>query len=401
MASNKEVKKHLILGKNGTPQKYTYPRQVIINSNIHPQDRTSHGANLLTQLKTLKNEQDNLQSQTEDYQLESVIGVQISFESYPDINLEFEKLADARSRIEVLNVIQQDNKYVVTILVPIGKLRVLEKKIEEYLNPAKDGKKGPKHSTLLNAIASIRKTAIENLWSDDPDLYPSPAEVVWLEVWLPILGDRLAVMHDFIKLAQIAGIQVSDNILEFPERTVLLAKGSIDAFSSSSLLMSKISELRRAKVTAEFFDYLELNEQRDWLANLLDRTTFESENSPYVCILDTGVNRGHPLLSPLCSEDDLFVVDPNWDVADSNGHGTAMAGLAVWGDLSNILAEVSPLQIKHRIESVKLLRFSGDNDDKHLGNITSVKNKKNGTKTSHVLTNRTTNLARMSLISKI
>ena len=372
MTSNKEVKKHLILGKNGTPQKYTYPRQVIINSNIPPKDRTSHGANLLAQLKTLKNEQDNLQSQTEDYQLESLIGVQISFESYPDINLEFEKLADARSRIEVLNVIQQDNKYVVTILVPVGKLSVLEKKIEEYLNSSKDGKHGtPKHSTLLNAIAIIRKTALENLWSDDPDLYPSPAEVIWLEVWLPVLGDRLAVIHDFIKLAQIAGIQVSNNILEFPERTVLLAKGSIDAFSSSSLLMSKISELRRAKVTAEFFDHLELNEQRDWLDNLLDRTTFESENPTYVCILDTGVNRGHPLLSPLCSEDDLFVVDPNWDAADSNGHGTAMAGLAVWGDLSNILAEVTPLQIQHSIESVKLLRFSGDNEDKHLGNITS------------------------------
>ena len=56
MTSNKEVKKHFILGKNGIPQKYTYPRQVIINSNSPHQDRATHGTSLLAQLQTLKTE---------------------------------------------------------------------------------------------------------------------------------------------------------------------------------------------------------------------------------------------------------------------------------------------------------------------------------------------------------
>lgn len=372
MVSSKEVKKHIIIGKNGKTEKYTYPGTVVTKSNIPSQDRTAHGISLQSQLDSLKSEEQGILSDSDDYQLESVIGVQISFESYPDIDLEFEKLADARKGIEVLNVIQRDNKYIATVLVPVGKLEALEKKIEEYLDPAKDGKAGPRHSALLNAIANIRKTVLENLWSDAPELYPTnPEEEVWLEAWLPVLGDRQAVINDFKKIAQFAGIRVSENILEFPERSVLLAKGSIKAFSSSSLLISKISELRKAKVTAEFFDRLELDEQRDWGSNLLERATFASDNSPYVCILDTGVNRGHPLLSPICSENDLFVVNPNWDAADSDGHGTAMAGIATWGDLSNILAESHPLQIRHRIESVKLLRFPGDNEGKHLGIITS------------------------------
>lgn len=372
MVSSKEVKKHIIIGKNGKIEKYTYPGTVVTKSNIPSQDRTAHGTSLQSQLDSLKSEEQGILSDSDDYQLESVIGVQISFESYPDIDLAFEKLADARKGIEILNVIQRDNKYIATVLVPVGKLEALEKKIEEYLDPAKDGKAGPRHSALLNAIANIRKTVLENLWSDAPELYPTnPEEEVWLEAWLPVLGDRQAVINDFKKIAQFAGIRVSENILEFPERSVLLAKGSIKAFSSSSLLISKISELRKAKVTAEFFDRLELNEQRDWGSNLLERATFASDNSPYVCILDTGVNRGHPLLSPICSENDLFVVNPNWDAADSDGHGTAMAGIATWGDLSNILAESHPLQIRHRIESVKLLRFPGDNEGKHLGIITS------------------------------
>ncbi len=373
MASGKEEKKHIIIGKNGKPEKYTYPRPVVTNLNTPSRDRATHGSGLQSQLQSLKPEEQRIQSEAEEYQLDSVIGIQISFESYPDIDFEFEKLADVRNGIEVLNVIEYDNKHTATILVPAGKLGTLEKKIEQYLDPSKDGKKGPRNSSLLNAIADIRKSAIENLWTDAQELYPSSlTEELWFEIWLPVLGDRQAIISDFKKIAEHLQILVSENILEFPERSVLLAKGSLNSFSSSSILLSKISEIRKAKTTAEFFDYLELNEQRDWSESLLVRTSFHSnDDTPYICILDTGVNAGHPLINPVCNEEDLFSVNPSWDAADSEGHGTAMAGLATWGDLSSVLGDSKPLEIRHRIESAKLLRYAGDNEGKHLGIITS------------------------------
>lgn len=373
MAPNKEVKKHIVLGKNGKPEKYTYPGTVVTTSNIPSQDRAIHGANLKSQIDAVKAIEHDLTARTDDYELETVIGIQICFESFPGVELAFESLADAKQGIELLNVQIVNNKYVATVLVPAGKICVLEKKIEAYMAYKKDCNGKPlDNRTLIDAIASIRRAVLVNLWADDPELYPTDSEEeVWLEVWLPVLGDRQAVINDFKKIAKIAGIRVANNVLEFPERSVFLAKGSINAFGSSSLLISKISELRKAKFTADFFDHLEINEQRDFSSSLLERATFASDNPPYICILDTGVNSGHPLLSPICSENDLFVVNPDWDAADSNGHGTAMAGLAIWGDLSNILAESTPLQIGHRIESAKLLRFSGDNEDKHLGIITS------------------------------
>ncbi len=48
-----------------------------------------------------------------------------------------------------------------------------------------------------------------------------------------------------------------------------------------------------------------------------------------------------------------------------------MAGLAVWGDLTEPLSISEQVRINHRIESVKLLRYPNDNEGKHLGIITA------------------------------
>ncbi|MEX0445818.1 S8 family serine peptidase [Xenorhabdus sp. SGI246] len=56
---------------------------------------------------------------------------------------------------------------------------------------------------------------------------------------------------------------------------------------------------------------------------------------------------------------------------DRDGHGTSMAGIAKFGDLSLILGSPNLVKIKHRIESIKLLRYPGDNEGKHLGQLTA------------------------------
>jgi len=373
MDQNRDVKRHIIIGQNGQPKKYTYPKRVVVTSKIPTRNQNTHGAKLQKELSALKTDEVSLSQDAEDYDLESAFGLQISFDADTTYDFQFEKLADARAGIEVLNVTQAGPLITVSILVPQGKIYVLERKIAEYMDPANNGKKGPKHHSLLNVIERIRKTTIENLWTDAPELYPNSVdEINWLEVWLPVMSDRLAVVHDFRKLAAVAELVVSDSVLEFPERTVLLVRGSLAALSSSALLLSKISEIRKAKTTADFFDNLNIEEQHAWSTDLLQRANFSaSDDSPYVCILDTGVNIEHPLLKPACSAADLSVVDPTWDAADSYGHGTEMAGVALWGDLTDPLSQQSQVEIRHRIESSKLLRYPGDNEGKHLGNITS------------------------------
>jgi hypothetical protein len=197
----------------------------------------------------------------------------------------------------------------------------------------------------------------------------------WWEVWLPVRGDREATTGQFKQLAERLGFQVSPGELQFPERTVLLAYGSAGRMKQSILTLNSIAELRRAKETAEFFDALPPAEQPAWLDELLGRTAVPEEGAevPHVCIFDTGVNHGHPLIAAVLSAADLHTVEPGWGTDDGDGHGTAMAGLAMAGNLTEVLASTDPVQVGHRLESVKLLPEDGANggDARHHGYLTT------------------------------
>jgi hypothetical protein len=136
-----------------------------------------------------------------------------------------------------------------------------------------------------------------------------------------------------------------------------------------------IAELRRAKETAEFFDSLRPEEQPEWFEDLLGRTRFTGpdETAPHVCVLDTGINNGHPLISPQLADSDLHTVEPAWGTNDVEGHGTRMAGLVLAGDLTEAIASGRLVEVSTRLESVKLLDRNGGNagDPRHHGFLTT------------------------------
>ena len=138
---------------------------------------------------------------------------------------------------------------------------------------------------------------------------------------------------------------------------VPLAFGSGEQIASSIELLTSIAELRRAKVLAS--DYLRRPPlmQRVAVDELLRRVTFADEEAPAVCILDTGVHSGHPLLVNAIAPGDMHAADPAWGTVDDDDgqHGTGMAGIALYGCLSRVLPGHDPLVLHHRIESAKIL----------------------------------------------
>lgn len=56
-----------------------------------------------------------------------------------------------------------------------------------------------------------------------------------------------------------------------------------------------------------------------------------TKNSPGIGIIDSGIISGHPLLKNAVGES--FSKDPNLSEIDENGHGTLIAGIALYGDL--------------------------------------------------------------------
>ena len=308
--------------------------------------------------------------------MEDGLGLQVEFESFPELELAFQSLARANQGIELLNVRHEDKITRATVFVPDGKLDHFEDLIVAYLERRKDSLERPRDNRrLLDAIRQIRAASLRELWTDDDDAFPASGDdPVWWEVWLPVRKDREALVSAFRDRAGLQDIRLAKGELRFPERTVLLARASVEQMRASMVTLNNIAELRRPKETAEFFDSMPPSEQLEWLEDLLARTRHASSDNdvPYVCLLDTGVNRSHRLLAPALAADDLHTVEPGWGTDDANGHGTEMAGLALAGDLTELLAGSGPVEIAHRLESVKLLHKDGatGSDPKHHGYLT-------------------------------
>jgi hypothetical protein len=76
-------------------------------------------------------------------------------------------------------------------------------------------------------------------------------------------------------------------------------------------------------------------EQAEWIDDFLRRLEITPSSNTAICVLDMGVNNGHPLLSPLLDDSDCHSVNPLWGTSDDRGHGTLMAGVCAYGNIQS------------------------------------------------------------------
>ncbi|AEF85599.1 Y4bN protein [Treponema primitia ZAS-2] len=134
--------------------------------------------------------------------------------------------------------------------------------------------------------------------------------------------------------------------------------------------LDTIAEIRRFEEPNNFFEKLSPGEQKEFANELFSRLQYDFTNVS-ICLLDTGLNNGHPLLSGSCEDDCLQSVNAAWQTSDHDGHGTEMAGVALFHNLKEKLLSKEKIVIHHRLESVKILPPPpGANDPQLYGDIT-------------------------------
>lgn len=281
----------------------------------------------------------------------------------PGRYLEFETLADAplpdlnwKSKgIRLANADRTDDGAARgTIFVPDNAQDFFNSKIEEY--KTKRGKNGdPSHQAKFAAIEHFRAARLESLWKDSRAL-PDEAENVWWECWC--WPDRVG---NFEAKANSAEALIGDSRIKFPERLVVFIYTNRATIARIAASCDAVAELRLGRDDAYFFTSNEGREdQGNWIKDATQRIAHgKNHERVAVCLLDTGVNRGHALLAPAFAADDLHSVNAQWGVDDHHGHGSELSGLALYGDLTIKLQSADPITLNYSGESVKLLPPNG------------------------------------------
>ena len=301
--------------------------------------------------------------------------IYVTYRSAPEFFLDLDKLDKGSFRLSSYKKLMDESGtyYEATVCINRDGVSKFLRKVENYINRTTQNG-NPLNQTLIANIESIRAATLQSFWEEPEIPFPDQEHVVWWEVWLHrdpdevlespmfILGDRAAEL----------GVRASTRFLSFPEHWVFLLKGTVDQLAYVLLYTDRLAELRKPAETADFFTYMGVPEQAQWIKDLIARVIHDVKSPISVCLLDTGVNSTHPLLENLVPKRHLDTVDANWTKGDGHslGHGTPMAGLSLYGNLTSLLSNLDPVIITHQLESIRLVNANQPHDPDVYGAVT-------------------------------
>ncbi len=363
---------HLFHNERGEPYRFT-PVTNRVGSTLTPrQNRLLHARGLAKNIREAIAQEDEQLSRFKIPKEDADGGICIDVEGFADRELKYESLEDRRMHVELLNVRVEDGVYKATVYLPNDKKDFLNKKIDDYKDPSKDSppregaEKGePRNRQLIDSIAHISRSNLESFWMDARELPRSTTRTFSWEVWL-----RKGAFDYLQENPGRFGITLSLHKLNFPEREICLMKASFRSLVLLQLVTKAIAGFRHQDTFPSFFESQPASDRAEWADDLARRIRAASEDSPAVCLLDTGVLHVHSLLRDSLSESDIDSYNPDWGKEPMHSHGTEMAGVALFGDLLPHLESTEEITLRHRLESVKILPDDGENPEDLYGYIT-------------------------------
>lgn len=371
MADTLRDRPHLHVEGGGQSEPYTSPRLVI--KGLPPaRVRAAHAGKLVQALGNAIAQAHHALDARDAAVAEGQRGFYLEFDIPVAERAAVEGLENKPKAIELVAVrppVEGAEVVTATVFVPEHSADYFAKKIEAYRDKeTKSGK--PKNEALIARIEDVRLAAVRSLFTDDIALFPQAGRQAWWEVWL-----RDGRLETFRTVAVRLNVAVKDHTISFPERDVVLALADEGTMARLVQNTDAVAELRVAKDTPTLFLGMRAVEQAEWVADLDERITPPSAIAPAVCVLDSGTTRAHPLIAPGLDPADQHAYEDSWGVGDShywNGHGTAMAGVALYGDLEAALSRGEAVDLRHRLETVKILPPAGQNDPELYGAVMEI-----------------------------
>ena len=365
---------HVFVEQPARAQPFTPPpRKITPKQQPAPDQRGQHGSSLRASINAATSAGRTRRARSSGY-LGANDGVYVTFRSFPGSEMALESLdprnGNVHPELRVVSQTGQKEEAVehATVFVPEGMMAYFTRRIDQYIESSGDST--VRHSKLLDQVHEIGLAVLRALWTDGAADFPGPNEVVWWEVWLQRQDG--AELASFRRFAAESGLEVARRSLAFRDRTVIQIRGSREQLASSLDRIDSVAELRRPSLLMQSIADNSASEQREWVDHLLERLEVAELDAPAVCILDTGVDRGNPLLLESLSRSDCHACDSQWNATDHNGHGTEMGGLALFGNLETALHATEDIRLAHRLESVKIVPPHSQNAPDLYGALTAT-----------------------------
>jgi hypothetical protein len=342
----------------GGPQKNSPPRP----------ERKTHAEKLLSDLE--RAEKKARARQTKEPAREGLQFIPMVFDESADFDLVQDQLENTSDGTRIISAKEHDGRKEYLVAIPDSEVSKFADKFRAYRD--EDTAAGnPKNEKLSSSVEKIDAGELEDYWTGASETLPDPEKPLWWEVWLDSTDSDADVEKWFRDTAATQKLTVSSQRVRFPDRLVILAYARFEQWRSFPGLLNYLAELRKANIVAGEFTSLPPAGQAEYINAMLARTEFADSNSVRVCILDTGVERGHLLLENSLSKHDSQTWDVEWGSDDHDGHGTEVAGVCLFGPLGEPLYGDERITLVHRLESVKILPRTGKNDPPDYGPITT------------------------------
>lgn len=283
-----------------------------------------------------------------------------------DINesIEIDALNTARGAklMNIKKTSAESDKLTATLFLPDQNKEWLNKKLDDYSNPEKDTSASqiPANAKLINNIEDIDVSTVLDLFTQKGDKnifeeFTNDATGIY-EVWV-IKGDDEFDKEDLFARFDLLEIEHSQHCVVFTETAVALVKTTKEKLTNLVFVIDNLSELRIFKQASTLLS-ANMTEQTEWV-RLIQEATIDEEAQVRIGILDSGVNNAHPLLK-------AFLPDERCHNATSAGsrdmakHGTLMAGLVLYGDLTELIHDQDTLVVNTDLCSVKIMPGRGE-----------------------------------------
>ncbi len=346
------------------------------NTSIPMRNRREHAEYLQNRFEAVRSENETIRDSMTAISLSARTGTYIEFAGSPSSDLISMSLENQNAGIRLLNIrnIKTDDgqeQTFATIYVPHGKESVLLDKLNKYATEELANGK-PKNDQLFRSIDAINIALLKSLWTDDLSVFPTDQND-WFEVWIRINeNDDIDAQHNqFINSLARLGICFKENsILTFPERSVFLIFANDNSLTLLLSCSDQLAEIRNGRILTGFLFEEFRGEQREWIEDINNRLRINNNTKSVVCVLDSGVNNGHPLLDKIILTDNCGTVVGE-GIADREGHGTQMCGTIIYGDLATCLANNEQILIENQIGSIKLYPHNNPNPKDSWGYLTT------------------------------